>query len=679
MANRLANSTSPYLRQHAHNPVDWYPWGDAAFTAASERDVPLLISVGYSSCHWCHVMAHESFENPDVAARMNQHFINVKVDREERPDIDAVYMLATQAMTGHGGWPMTVLATPDGRPFFCGTYFPPEPRQGMPGFTQLIDALADAWTTRRGELEEQADTLAEAIRRSEPLDPGAPAPNLTAIDEAVLGLAHIADAEWGGFGSAPKFPQSAAIDLLLRHARRTGSETSLSVARSALDHMATGGIWDHIGGGFARYSTDRQWLVPHFEKMAYDNALLIRPYLHAWQLTGEDRYRQIVEETIVYLLDELRLPAGGFASAQDADSAEPDHPNGPGREGRFATWTPAELIEVMGEDGGNKVAGYWGITAAGNFEGRSIPHRIGHLNEPQRDRVLDEVRAGLLQVRRHRPQPGLDDKVLVEWNALIIASLAEAAAAMDQPGWGDAAVGAAEFLLEHLRRDGRWHRSWSAQAAEASHRAVANDLAALIDALVRLGELTGERRWEAEARDVADELLNNHLDESTGTLWTTPDDGETLVGRPRDVVDGAIPSANSVAAGAMLRLAALTGATHYADAGRAIIAAVAPLAEGRGMSFAHLLAAAEDDAGGMTEVVITGDRPDLVEEVRAHWLPAVVLAWGQPGDSPLWEGRNESGGLGEGDDAGRAYVCRGSVCSPPATTPEELRHQLLGH
>ena len=416
MANRLADSTSPYLRQHADNPVDWYQWGDEAFAAAKERDLPLLISIGYSSCHWCHVMAHESFEDPEVAARMNRHFINIKVDREERPDIDAVYMEATQAMTGRGGWPMTVLATPDGRPFFCGTYFPPEPRQGMPGFTQLIDAIAEAWASKRDELEGQADQLAEAIRHSIPLQADAPAPELAAVDEAVLALAHMADAQWGGFGSAPKFPQSSAIDLLLRHARRTGSDTSLSVARSALDHMATGGMWDHLGGGFARYSTDRQWLVPHFEKMAYDNALLIRPYLHAWQLSGDERYRQIVEETIAYLLDELRLPAGAFASAQDADSPDPDLAGAPGVEGRFATWTPAEVKAALGEDGGAKVAAYWGITSEGNFEGRSIPNRISKIDEPQRDPALDEVRAGLLKIRRSRPQPGLDDKVLVEWN-----------------------------------------------------------------------------------------------------------------------------------------------------------------------------------------------------------------------------------------------------------------------
>ncbi|MBK6309679.1 MAG: thioredoxin domain-containing protein [Candidatus Microthrix sp.] len=678
MANRLADSTSPYLRQHADNPVDWYQWGDQAFAAAADRDVPLLISIGYSSCHWCHVMAHESFEDPEVAAAMNRHFVNIKVDREERPDIDAVYMEATQTMTGRGGWPMTVLATPDGRPFYCGTYFPPEPRQGMPSFTQLIEALADAWATKRDELEGQADTLSEAITRSAPLEPDAPAPELVTIDEAVLSLAHAADAQWGGFGVTPKFPQPASVDLLLRHARRTGSDTSLSIARSALDHMATGGMWDHIGGGFARYSTDRQWLVPHFEKMAYDNALLIRPYLHAWQLTGEDRYRQIVEETIAYLLDELRLPAGAFASAQDADSPDPDgadpsESDGLGVEGRFATWTPAELVAVLGEDGGAKVAAYWGITEEGNFEGRSIPHRIGHIDELQRDPALDEVRAGLLKIRRARPQPSLDDKVLVEWNALIVASLAEAAAALDRPEWGDAAVEAAEFLLGHLHRDGRWHRSWSADSAQASHRAVANDLAALVEALIRLAEWTGERRWETEALAVADELLNRYLDAETGTLWTTPDDGEALVARPRDVVDGATPSANSVAAGAFLRLAAITGATHYADAARRIIAALSPLADGQAGSFAHLLAAAEDDALGLSEIVISGERADLVAEVRRHWLPGAVLAWGEPGDSPLWEGRDEVG------EQGRAYVCRGSVCEQPVTTTEDLRHRLLGH
>ena len=424
MANRLANETSPYLRQHAENPVDWYPWGDEAFAAARERDVPILLSIGYSSCHWCHVMAHESFEDPDTAAEMNRSFVNVKVDREERPDVDAVYMEATQAMTGAGGWPMTVFLTPEGEPFYCGTYFPAEPRGGQPTFRQLLGAIELAWRDQRDAVREQAGRLVDAIRTTASAPADAGLPDTSTLDEATMSMLSVHDARFGGFGTAPKFPQAMAVDHLLRHHARTGSRAALEAAVTTLDAMASGGIHDHLGGGFSRYSVDERWLVPHFEKMLYDNVLLARAYLHAWQLTDEDRFLQVLEETLGYVLDVLSHPDGGRYSAEDADSLPPGAPEGARpEEGAFYLWTPEQVAEALEAAGLGEVTEqaleWWGIRPGGNFEGRSIPNRLHARGGLARPPAIEAARSALERARRQRPRPGLDDKVLTEWNAPV--------------------------------------------------------------------------------------------------------------------------------------------------------------------------------------------------------------------------------------------------------------------
>jgi hypothetical protein len=655
--NRLADEASPYLRQHAENPVDWYPWGDEAFAAAAERDVPLLVSIGYSACHWCHVMAHESFEDDAVAGVMNRCFVNVKVDREERPDVDDIYMEATQAMTGQGGWPMTVVCTPDGRPFFAGTYFPRVARGGMIGFVELCERIDELWHTRRDELVEQADQLTGALGRTALVVPREGLPTTEEVDAALHQLVRATDPEHGGLGGAPKFPQPMAIEALAVAASR-GDRQAETALRLTLDNMASGGIYDHLGGGFARYAVDAIWLVPHFEKMLYDNALLIRLYLHGWQLTGEPRYRQVLTETIDYVLRDLRQPGGGTSSAEDADSE--------GEEGRFYVWTDDQVREVLGDQA--DVARRWyGFRPGGNFEhGTTIPNRLHARGELQRPADVEAARAALFDARTRRVRPGLDDKVLTEWNAYLVAALAEAGAAAGEPTWTAAAVETAEFLLANLRRDdGRWLRAWQADAG-ARHLAYATDHGALVDAFTRLAEATGEARWIAEARAAADALLELFWDDERGGVFTTGHDAEALIARPKDLMDNATPGANGLAAVGLLRLAALTGDERYREHGEATVRLLGEMAVAHPTAFGHALAAVDLVASGTTEVVVAGDRPDLVAQVQARYLPSAVLAWGERYESPLWEGR----------DDGRAYVCQGYACRLPATTVEELAAQL---
>ena len=458
--NRLASEASPYLRQHADNPVDWYPWGEEAFAAARERDLPILLSIGYSACHWCHVMAHESFEDDEVAEVMNRHFVSVKVDREERPDVDDIYMEATQAMTGQGGWPMTVVCTPDGRPFFAGTYFPKHGRGGMLGFVELCERINELWHTKRDELFEQADQLTGALGRAGLVAPGDDLPSIADVDAAVDQLLAASDAEWGGLGGAPKFPQPMAQEVLAAAASR-GDARALAALTTSLDAMAAGGIYDHLGGGFARYAVDAVWLVPHFEKMLYDNALLIRLYLHGWQLTGAERFRQVLTETIDYVLRDLRQPGGGTSSAEDADSE--------GVEGKFYVWSEAEVRELLGADA-DAALHWYGFRPGGNFEhDTTIPNRMHARGELARPTEVETARAALFAARARRVRPGLDDKVLTEWNAYLVAALAEAGAAAGEPTWVAAAVETAEFLIANLRReDGRWLRAWQADAERAT-------------------------------------------------------------------------------------------------------------------------------------------------------------------------------------------------------------------
>jgi uncharacterized protein len=656
--NRLAGETSPYLRQHRENPVEWYPWGPDAFDEARRRDVPVLLSVGYSACHWCHVMAHECFEDGEVAAEMNERFVSVKVDREERPDVDAVYMDAVQAMTGRGGWPMTVFMTPDGDPFYGGTFFP------KPNFMQLMSAITDAWVNRREEVAHNGDALREAISRTSNVQPADELPDTADLDTTVQALAQAFDVEWGGFGAAPKFPSTLSLDLLLFGHLRSGDPGLREIVTTSLDAMASGGMYDHIGGGFARYSVDREWLVPHFEKMLYDQALLIRVYTHAAVALDEPRWRQVVAETIGYVLRDLRQPAGGFSSAEDADSPGPD---GHGHEGLFHTWTPNEVRAVLGTDADAALA-WWGITEAGNFEGRSIPNRLHARGDWARPVAVEALRERLFEARELRTRPGLDDKVLTEWNALMVASLAEAGALLGEPAWIEAAAQAGDFLRLELRRpDGRWHRSWHADGEpKARHDALAADHAALVDAFTRLAEATGEARWIAEAMQVADTLLDWFWDADHGGVYTTPEDGERLVARQKDLFDNATPAANSVAAVALYRLAALTGEARYANHADRILQLVGAVIGQAPGAFSHALAAVALRRGGITEVAVVGDREDLVATVNERWRPEVVLAWGEPYESPLWESRVQ----------GLAYVCRNYACQAPQDTPEGLRTQL---
>jgi uncharacterized protein YyaL (SSP411 family) len=658
--NRLAGETSPYLRQHRDNPVDWYPWGPDAFAEARRRDVPVLLSVGYSACHWCHVMAHECFEDAEVAATMNDRFVSVKVDREERPDVDAVYMDAVQAMTGRGGWPMTVFMTADGDPFYGGTYFP------KPNFLQLMAAITDAWEHRREEVTKNGDALREAISRTATLHPADDLPDLAAINRTVQAMAQAFDVEWGGFGAAPKFPSTMSLDLLLLGHLRGGDAGLRQIVTTSLDAMASGGMYDHIGGGFARYSVDREWLVPHFEKMLYDQALLVRVYAHAAVTLGEARWRQVVAETVDYVLRDLRQDAGGFSSAEDADSPGPD---GHGHEGLFHTWTPDEVRDVLSDPADADAAlAWWGITEGGNFEGRSIPNRLHARGEWDRPPAIEELRRLLFAAREQRPRPGLDDKVLTEWNALMVSALAEAGALLDEPSWIDAAADAGRFLLAELRDgDGRWHRSWHADGEPpARHDALAADHAALVDAFTRLAEATGEASWIAEATAVADALLDRFWDADHGGVYTTPEDGEVLVARQKDLFDNATPAANSIAAVALARLAALTGEARYAHHADRILQLVGAVIDQAPGAFSHALAAVVLRRFGIAEVAVVGDRPDLVAAVTARWRPEVVLAWGEPYPSPLWEGRRD----------GLAYVCRNYACEAPQDTPAGLRAQL---
>ncbi|MFZ4719063.1 MAG: thioredoxin domain-containing protein [Ilumatobacteraceae bacterium] len=660
--NRLASESSPYLRQHQDNPVDWYPWGEEAFGAALERGVPVLLSVGYSSCHWCHVMAHECFEDTEVAEAMNRLFVNVKVDREERPDVDSVYMDAVQAMTGRGGWPMTVFLTPGGAPFYGGTYFPKEQ------FLQLLDAIDDVWRNRPDDVQQNVQALVEALARTAFVPPSVDLPDIELVNAGLAGIAQEFDQEWGGFGNAPKFPSTLALELVTRTYLRAGAENAKTVLVTSLDAMASGGMYDHIGGGFARYSTDREWLVPHFEKMLSDQALLARIYAHAASLFGNtpegERYWQVLQETIGYVLRVLRHPDGGFYSAEDADSAGPD---GHHHEGAYYTWTEDEIRAVLGEHADHLLEWYE-VTPEGNFEGRTILTRLQHRGELIRPDHIEAACEQLFEARELRPRPGLDDKVILEWNALMLSTLAEAAGLFGRPDWFDAAIANGEFLLREMRSpDGRWYRTWHADGSpKARHQALAADHAALIDAFTRLGELSGQARWIDEARNVAETMLDHFWDLDRGGFFTIPDDGEQLLVRQKDLVDNATPSANSVAAMALYRLAALTGEGRYvqqADQTLKLLGAVMPQAPS---AFSYALATVAFRTEGSTEVVITGGRGDMIEAIQRRWDPSVVLAWGEPYESPLWAGR--------GPD--QAFVCRNHTCQLPADTVEEMLAQL---
>ncbi len=677
--NHLADETSPYLRQHAENPVEWFPWGDEALQRAQEQDRPIFLSIGYASCHWCHVMAHESFEDPATAADLAKWFVSVKVDREERPDIDALYMAATQALTGSGGWPMSVFCTPDGRPFYAGTYFPPVERQGMPSFRRVVEALGEAWVNDRANVLEQADALVGALRQelrlaesvarddrpagATPSDlvgaataPGLDVPALT--QRVVEGLAAGFDPEWGGFGPAPKFPRPTLVELCLRHAREGGAHAleARHMAVRTLDAMATGGIYDHLVGGFCRYATDAHWLVPHFEKMLTDQTLLARAYLHAWQDGGRHDYLVVASETLDFVLRDLSTPEGALYSSFDADAG--------GVEGGHATFTLDELRRILPAYLVAPAAEWYGVTAAGNWEGRSIPVRP--VGAPlARPPEIEEARALLAAARAQRVQPARDEKVLTEWNAMAAATLAEAAAATGREDYGRRAEEIGEFLWSSAYVDGRLMRSW--QGGRARHLAVAADHAWLAEACVRISEWSGRAVWRARARLVADQLVALFADAESGGFYTTGSDAEALVVRPMEFLDGALPASNSIAVTALLRVQALADDPRLDDAVERTVALARPLLERHPGALPDLVAALSMWRG-RNEVVVTGTRPDLLAEIRRHWLPTAVVAWGEPDDGPLFEGRPEEPGV--------AYVCQARACRAPAPDAETLAGQL---
>lgn len=663
VTNQLAGETSPYLRQHASNPVDWFPWGEEAFERARELDRPVLLSVGYSTCHWCHVMAHESFEDDEIAEAVNSRFVAIKVDREERPDIDAIYMDAVVALTGSGGWPLTVFLTPCGQPFFGGTYFPRNRRGGMVSFPELLDAIDTLWLEHRGDVTNQATRLTTALReRIAPadsiLDDSIPADSIPGdndLEAATAVLVADADPVDGGFGTAPKFPQIPALEFLLERWDRTRDPALLAIVEHSADAMASGGIHDHIGGGFARYSVDRRWIVPHFEKMLYDQALGVDLFLHLWQITGRSGYLRVVENTIDFVLRDLRHRDGGFFCALDADSD--------GGEGSYYLWSPKEITEALdelGSDTAQAAIEWWRVTEKGNFEGRNILWHPGTIDDPLPD-DLEEARHVLRARRDRRPRPALDDKIVLEWNALMIAALARAGAATGRADWTTAAGDAVEFVGAHLRDgNGRWSRAWPSQTP-----AFAVDHAALLDAFVRLGEATGQARWIAKARETADTMIALFWDTDAGGLFTVGCDVEQLVVRSKDLTDTPSPSANSLAALSLLRLGVLTGETGYIDRSEAIMRMTGPLAIRNPAAFAVLLNTIDLRSRGITEIAVTGERPDLVEVVTRHYLPSVVLAWGEPYESPLWP-----------DSDGLAHVCRNYACQSPVADPVELTIQL---
>ncbi len=668
MTNRLVHAASPYLLQHADNPVDWYEWGEEAFADARARDVPILLSVGYSSCHWCHVMAHESFEDPETAAEMNRLFVNVKVDREERPDVDAIYMEAVQALTGRGGWPMTVWLTPEGRPFYAGTYFPAQDRPGMPSFRRVMAAVADAWANRRREVTEQARRLTEAISATLPAADTLPSGDLCRA--ALRSLRGAFDRTHGGFGGAPKFPQQPVLEFLLRCAVEPWGDDAADMLRRTLDAIDRGGIHDHVGGGFARYAVDDRWLIPHFEKMLYDNAQLARLYLWAGIGLGEPRFVEVALDTLEYLRRDLRHPDGGFYSAEDADSE--------GVEGRFYVWDHEEFATVVGADA-PLVETMLGVTEAGNFEGANVLHLAATPEEAaarhgctpdDAEAALRRAHARLFAARQTRVRPGLDDKVVAAWNGLAIRAFAEAGAALDRTDLIDDARAAARFVLTRLRRpDGRLSRVWAKERTGGP--AFLDDHAAMAVGLFALYQATGEVEWYRTADDLVRQIPERFADPDGG-FFTTPDDGERLITRPKDQMDNPAPSGNSLAAEALLFLAAYTGDGDLRRLAEDTLRAGTRIAERYPSAAGHLLAVLTSVARGFTEVAIVGEEaPTFARRLWSRFRPHVVAAWSTDGaeEPPLLAGRGEAGRT-------LAYVCEGFVCDLPVETPSALEDEL---
>jgi uncharacterized protein len=677
MTNRLARETSPYLLQHANNPVDWYPWGREALGRARAEQKPILLSVGYAACHWCHVMERESFEDEETARLMNEHFINIKVDREERPDIDAIYMQAVQAMTGHGGWPMTVVMTPEGVPFFGGTYFPPEPRHGMPSFRRVLGALADAWGSRRDDIEKTVVAMRQlyAAASEQTTSSGSIGPEL--LDESYRGLVRSFDERHGGFGSAPKFPSAMALDALLRRWGRTGEEHALEMATRSFRAMARGGIYDQVGGGFHRYSVDAEWLVPHFEKMLYDNALLVRLGTHLWLATRDEEAASIVEETIGWLAREMTDGDGGFYATMDADSD--------GEEGKFYVWSAVEFDASLGEAAPLPRA-YWGVTDGGNFEGANILHvhddprvvAARHDVSPEElAKRLADARKILYEARAQRTGPARDEKMIAGWNALMIRALAEAARAFDRADWREMAIRAGDWLFSELVSDGRVMHVRTA-GVTSDVRGLLDDHAASGLAALALYELTFDRAWLDRATRLAGSMVDHFWDDSVNAFFDTADDHEELVTRPRDVTDNATPSGTSLAVDLLLRVSEVTqDADHRRRAGY-VLETLSDLAPRHPTAFGNLLSAADAAVNGALEVAIVGDPAsdefrDLARTVSRRYFPALALAGGMEkgsDDIALLAGRTARGGRAT------AYVCRHYTCDEPVSDAAALELQL---
>ena len=680
MANRLINETSPYLLQHANNPVDWYPWGEEALEKARTEDKPILLSIGYSACHWCHVMERESFEDPNVASLMNRSFVSIKVDREERPDLDSIYMQAVQALTGQGGWPMTVFLKPSGEPFYGGTYFPPEDRGQMPGFPRLLRAMDEVYRTRRTDIDNASAQLVDRLRQTSRMKSQSDLLHKDLLEEAFLHLSPGFDEENGGFGGAPKFPQPMIYDFLLRYSHSSRNPKALHMLNLSLEKMALGGMYDQLGGGFHRYSTDSYWLVPHFEKMLYDNALLSKLYLHAYQSTGHELYLRIVQETLDYVLREMTSKEGGFYSSQDADSE--------GEEGKFFVWTPQQVQEVLGREDAKIFCAYYDITPTGNFEGSNI------LNVPlDAEVVMDQVdvdpdvledilsegKRKLLEVRNRRIAPDRDDKVLTAWNGLMLRSFAEAAAALGRQDYKDAVVANADFVTRNLQQEGRILRTY--KDGQARLNGYLEDYSFLADGLIAVYELTFDSRWLDEAQRVADGMIALFWDQEDQVFYDTGKDHETLLVRPRDIFDNAAPCGSSVAADALMRLALLTGNEEYRNFAAAVLRSMGPMLSQYPNGMGRWLAALDFYLSEPKEIAIVGpkDSPDvkaMVEVVHGQYLPNRVLAATEQGDPagshsmPLLRHRTMVSG------APAAYVCHNYVCQLPVTDPADLASQL---
>jgi len=685
MTNRLAQESSPYLLQHEDNPVHWYPWSEEALARAQAEQKPIFLSIGYAACHWCHVMAHESFEDEETAAYMNAHFINVKVDREERPDLDAIYMGAVVAMTGQGGWPMSVFLTPDGDPFFGGTYFPPFPRYGMPSFRQVLESVARAWKEQRADIVANAGEIRQHIGRR--LELSGTKGELTAalLGRALATIERQFEPGKGGFGRAPKFPQPMTLEFLLRLMQRHGQTPATQaehMVNYTLEMMALGGIYDHLGGGFARYSTDNDWLVPHFEKMLYDNALLSRVYLHAWQVTGRPLYKQIVTETLDYVVREMRHEAGGFYSSLDADSE--------GEEGKFYVWQPAEIREVLGDELTADIFMLaYDVTERGNWEGKNILNvnrelaevaRLAKISEEETTRLLTAARQTLYEERAKRIWPGLDDKVLTAWNGLMLAAFAEAGRVLDRPDYTAVAVQNAEFLYQTMRQEnGRLWRTWKA-GHEARYNGYLEDYAYLGDGLLALYQTTFDQRWFDWAQELAELMLTHFCDEQDGGFFDTADDHEALIFRPKDLQDNAVPSGNAMACHLLLQLSLYTGNGRYHDIAQATVSAVYGAMSQYPTGFAHWLCATTFLLSEPQEIAIIGepaaaDTQALLAVVREQYRPHQVTAAAVP-DSPAAETIPLLVNRSQIDGQATAYVCRQFACQRPVTTAEELREQL---